>query len=124
MVVDTTNPKTMEARPRRVRKRGHVVSVTAIELYLRCALAYFFRYFSNMPSLTDFPRLLGTVVHQVIADFYKPVSAKKVGTREHPFYYESLKSAQGVFKYQYRLAVDKAVASGKLRPSQILYYSF
>ncbi|RJR27869.1 PD-(D/E)XK nuclease family protein [candidate division WWE3 bacterium] len=77
------------------------LSKSGIETYLRCPAQYYFRYIAHVSGKTDYARLCGTVVHNLIARFHKK------GNPKNPFYYKNLDTAIKTWGYDWWKALEE-----------------
>jgi hypothetical protein len=91
------------------RKKTHRYSPSSLRLYLQCPHKYWFDRYTDIPSKTDYPRLCGTVVHQMVAE----LETKEVAT-DRRFYYQSLDALLGAWRFRWHMALTEAESSGRL----------
>lgn len=71
------------------------ISQSSLKLYEECPREWYYRYraegLEKLRRVTDYPALLGNVVHYIIWKLYEPTATPR------PFYYQSAKTAVGAF---------------------------
>lgn len=63
--------------------RHRTISVSDIQQYLDCPRRGFYGHQRDIPRKTDYPRLAGTVIHEVIAEFHRPTAIPRTFFFEH-----------------------------------------
>ena len=75
------------------------LSMSKAGSYINCPKYYFLHYVMQCERKTDYPRLMGSTVHQFVRTMY---SSKK-----NPLYYSTLKKAQGAWFYKWNGALEQ-----------------
>jgi CRISPR/Cas system-associated exonuclease Cas4 (RecB family) len=78
------------------------LSKSRMGLFLKCPRSYDFAYNLHAPQLTDYPRLLGVLVHQFLAQLHK-----KSKNPDQRFYYKDQNTAKNAWFFQWFSALKE-----------------
>ena len=67
--------------------------------YIICPHQSFLHAQPEIPKKTDYPRLMGSAVHQLVQKMYKP--------SKNPLYYSTLQKAQGAWWWKWKTALEQ-----------------
>ncbi|MFH0936852.1 MAG: PD-(D/E)XK nuclease family protein [Candidatus Daviesbacteria bacterium] len=88
--------------------RSKNLSPTSLQRYQDCPRAYYYSTIPDIPKLTSYPRLCGTVVHAHLNWLYRAHKG------DRPFFYQKNEKSIGAFCRQWQIAVEEAITSGAL----------
>jgi len=70
-------------------------SNSKMTMFMNCPAKYYLAYVMKIPGRTDYPRLMGTGIHSMVARFHRH------GNQNNPLYYKSVDTALKAWTYEW-----------------------